>query len=275
MDSMKTYAILSYNRTGSTVVGQCLAQAHNKDYIGEITNIPEVLMRYDDNGKDVNVPYELPLPNGTYVKTYDQIDGRIQRNFIYDDPKPFVVGTQRYVDEVEKRKQLLTQNTINHNKSFFKIQTQTFVRNFQDNSLLDDYSFIFCARRNIKEQMLSYLVSKNTNIMHIGFEDQIVDVPTFNIKRKHFDFCVRGLKDTNLLFEHFKTLGQIEKIIYYEDWQHDVGQILPLLGFESQKVHTYKKIKYTLGHKTNLVNNLQEVYDWMKDDDIFDYKYTI
>ena len=36
---MKTLAILSFNRTGSTVVGQCLAQAHNKDYIGEITSI--------------------------------------------------------------------------------------------------------------------------------------------------------------------------------------------------------------------------------------------
>ena len=33
---MKTLAILSYNRTGSTVVGQCVAQAHGKDYIGEI-----------------------------------------------------------------------------------------------------------------------------------------------------------------------------------------------------------------------------------------------
>ena len=113
---METYAILSYNRTGSTVVGQCLAQAHNKDYIGEITNIPEVLMRYDNNGKDVNVPYELPLPKGTYVKTYDQIDGSVQRNFIYDDPKPFEIDTERYTAEVEKRKQLLKQNVKNKNR---------------------------------------------------------------------------------------------------------------------------------------------------------------
>jgi len=272
---METYAILSYNRTGSTVVGQCLAQAHNKDYIGEITNIPEVLMRYDNNGKDVNVPYELPLPKGTYVKTYDQIDGSVQRNFIYDDPKPFEIDTERYTAEVEKRKQLLKQNVKNENKSFFKIQTQTFVRNFGDNSLLDGYSFIFCARKDIKEQMLSYLVSKNTHIMHIGFEDQVVDVPTFNIKREHFDFCVRGLRETNLLFEYYKKRGQIHKIIYYEDWQHDVAQILPLLGFQSQEVDTYKKIKYTVGHKRNLVNNLEEVFDWMKNDITFDYKYTI
>ena len=109
---MKTLAILSFNRTGSTVVGQCLAQAHNKDYIGEITNIPEVLMRYD-NGRDVNVPYEPPLPEGTYVKTYDQIDGRIQRTFMYNDPKPFEIGTDRYSAEVDKRKQLLKQNVLN------------------------------------------------------------------------------------------------------------------------------------------------------------------
>ena len=271
---MKTLAILSFNRTGSTVVGQCLAQAHNKDYIGEITNIPEVLMRYD-NGRDVNVPYEPPLPEGTYVKTYDQIDGRIQRTFMYDDPKPFEIGTDRYSAEVDKRKQLLKQNVLNESKSFFKIQTQTFLRNFKDTDLLDGYSFIFCARRDIREQTLSNLVAKNTHIMHIGFEDQTVDVPTFDIKRNHYDFYVQALRDTNRLFEHYKQCGQIQNIIHYEDWQHDVEQILPLLGFEPQPVHTYKKIKYTQGHQSNLVNNLEQVYEWMADDDIFDYKYTL
>ena len=272
---MKTLAILSYNRTGSTVVGQCVAQAHGKDYIGEITNIPEVLMRYDENGKDVNVPYEPPLPEGTYVKTYDQIDGSIQRTFMYNDPKPFKLGTERYTEEVKKRKQLLKQNLLNQNKSFFKIQTQTFVRNFEDTGLLDGYSFIFCARRDIREQILSNLVSKNTHIMHIGFEDQTVDVATFDIQRKHYDYYVQAMRETNRLFEHYKQRGQIHRVIHYEDWQHDVGEILPLLGFESQPVDTYKKIKYTRGHKGNLVNNLEQVYEWMLDDDIFDYEYTI
>lgn len=272
---MKTFAILSYNRTGSTVVGQCLAQAHGKDYIGEITNISENLMRYDENGKDVNVPYKLPLPNGTYVKTYDQIDGSVQRTFILNDPKPFEIGSERYFAEVKKRSQLLRQNVINQNKSFFKIQTRTFVQYFDDTSLLDGYSFIFCARRDIKEQILSNLVSKNTHIMHIGFEDQTIDVPTFDVKRKHYDYYVQALKDTNRLFEHYRQRGQIQNVIHYEDWQHDVGQILPLLGFEPQPVDTYKKIKYSQGHQSNLVNNLEQVYEWMADDDIFDYEYTI
>ena len=137
------------------------------------------------------------------------------------------------------------------------------------------YSFIFCARRDIREQTLSNLVSKNTHIMHIGFEDQTVDVPTFDIKRKHYDYYVQALKDTNRLFEHYRQRGQIQNVIHYEDWQHDVNQILPLLGFEPQSVHTYKKIKYTQGHQSNLVNNLEQVYEWMADDDIFDYKYTL
>ena len=272
---MKTLAILSYNRTGSTVVGQCLAQAHDKDYIGEITNIPEILMRYDENGKDVNVPYKLPLPEGTYIKTYDQIDESVQRTFIYDNPKPFEIGTERYLKEVKKRSQLLRQNVINQNKSFFKIQTETFLKYFEDTSLLDGYSFIFCARRDIREQILSNLVSKHTNIMHIGFEDQTVDVESFDINYQIYDFYVQALKKTNRLFEHFKQRGQIQNVIHYEDWQHDVEQILPLLGFDSQPVDTYKKIKYKQGHKGNLVNNLEQVYEWMADDDIFDYKYTI
>ncbi len=272
---MKTFAILSYNRTGSTVVGQCLAQAHQKEYIGEITNIPFVLMRYDENGKDVNVPYEPPLPKGTYVKTYDQIDGAVQRSFLYDNPKPFDIGSERYYNEVIKRKQLLQQNVHNQDKSFFKIQTQTFAQNFQDPQLLHGYSFVFCARRDIREQILSYLIAKHTKIMHIGYQDQTVDVPTFDIQRQHFDFCVQGLQETNRLFEYFKQRKQIDTVIHYEDWQDDVDKILPLLGYPTQSVETFKKIKYTLGHKSNLVNNLEQVMSWMQDPDVFEYKYTL
>lgn len=272
---MKTFAILSYNRTGSTVVGQCLAQVHQKEYIGEITNIPFVLMRYDENGKDVNVPYEPPLPKGTYVKTYDQIDGAVQRSFLYDNPKPFDIGSERYYNEVIKRKQLLQQNVHNQDKSFFKIQTQTFAQNFQDPELLHGYSFVFCARRDIREQILSYLIAKHTKIMHIGYQDQTVDVPTFDIPRQHFDFCVQGLQETNRLFEYFKQRKQIDTVIHYEDWQDDVDKILPLLGYPTQSVETFKKIKYTLGHKSNLVNNLEQVMSWMQDPDVFEYKYTL
>ena len=111
--------------------------------------------------------------------------------------------------------------------------------------------------------------------MHIGFEDQTIDAESFDINYQIYDFYVQALKKTNCLFEHFKQRGQIQNVIYYEDWQHDVKQILPLLGFESQPVDTYKKIKYKQGHKGNLVNNLEQVYEWMIDDDIFDYEYII
>ena len=266
---MKTFAILSYNRTGSTVVGQALAQVldlkeprSGEKYCGEITNIAEVLMRFDENGRDVNVPYKLPLPEGTYVKTYDQIDGFVQRRKMYDNPKPFEMGSERYLQEVKKRSQLLRQNVANKHKSLFKIQTKTFVKYFKDTDLLDGYSFIFCARRDIREQILSNLVSKNTHIMHIGFEDQTVDVPTFDVKRNDYDDYVQALKDTNRLFEHYRERGQIQNVIHYEDWQHDVNHILPLLGFEPQPIHTYKKIRYKQGHKGTLVNNLEEVYEW-------------
>jgi len=273
---MKTLAILSYNRTGSTVVGQCLAQVHNKDYIGEITNISEILMRYDEDGKDVNVPYKPPLPDGTYVKTYDQIDGFVQRTRIYDDPKPFEIGSERYLEEVKKRSQLLRQNVENKHKSLFKIQTRTFTQYFNDTSLLDGYSFIFCARRDAREQILSNLVMKNTHVMHIGYENMTLDLPSFDVKYWHYRYYVQALQDTIRLFEHFRSCGQIQNVIHYEDWQNDVEQILPLLGFNKQPVDTYKKIKYKQGHKGNLVNNLEQVYEWFKEDeDILDYKYII
>ena len=280
---METISILSFNRTGSTVIGQALSQVldlkqprQGGKYCGEITNIAEWLMLEDEEGKEINVEYKLPLPEGTYVKTYDQIDGFVQRTRIYDDPKPFEIGSERYLEEVKKRSQLLKQNVENKHKSLFKIQTRTFVQYFNDTSLLDGYSFIFCARRDAREQILSNLVMKNTHVMHVGYNDIILDLPSFNVKYWHYRYYVQALKDTIRLFEHFRSRGQIRNLIFYEDWQNDVEQILPLLGFNKQPVHTYKKIKYKQGHKSNLVNNLDEVYEWFKEDeDVLDYEYTI
>lgn len=280
---METISILSFNRTGSTVIGQALSQVldlkqprQGGKYCGEITNIAEWLMLEDEEGKEINVEYKLPLPEGTYVKTYDQIDGFVQRTRIYDDPKPFEIGSERYLEEVKKRSQLLKQNVENKHKSLFKIQTRTFVQYFNDTSLLDGYSFIFCARRDAREQILSNLVMKNTHVMHVGYENIILDLPSFNVKYWHYRYYVQALKDTIRLFEHFRSRGQIRNLIFYEDWQNDVEQILPLLGFNKQPVHTYKKIKYKQGHKSNLVNNLDEVYEWFKEDeDVLDYEYTI
>lgn len=280
---METISILSFNRTGSTVIGQALSQVldlkqprQGGKYCGEITNIAEWLMLEDEEGKEINVEYKLPLPEGTYVKTYDQIDGFVQRTRIYDDPKPFEIGSERYLEEVKKRSQLLKQNVENKHKSLFKIQTRTFVQYFNDTSLLDGYSFIFCARRDAREQILSNLVMKNTHVMHVGYDNIILDLPSFNVKYWHYRYYVQALKDTIRLFEHFRSRGQIRNLIFYEDWQNDVEQILPLLGFNKQPVHTYKKIKYKQGHKSNLVNNLDEVYEWFKEDeDVLDYEYTI
>src|SRR6056300_417854 len=122
---MKTYSILSYNRTGSTVVGQCLAAALNTEYEAEITNIPSILMRYDETGKDVNVPFKKPLPNGTYVKTYSVTNGRVTRIFKYDNPSPFIPDSEEYKKEVKNRIELIRYNLSSDHKSIFKIQPQT------------------------------------------------------------------------------------------------------------------------------------------------------
>lgn len=272
---MKTYSILSYNRTGSTIVGQCLAGYFGKEYQAEITNIPSVLMRYDETGKDVNVPFEQPLPYGTYVKTYDIVEGEVKRILNFDDPKPFKHGTEEHQIEVEKRIKLLQYNAQSNTKSIFKIQPQTFEQNFYNPDLLKDYTFIFCARKDIKEQILSYLIAMETKLFHVGFEDQIVNVPKVTIKRKSFDFCLEGLRITNKLFKHYKSKNQIAKIIFYEDWQDDISKILPLIGFKNVPTNTFKKIKYTVGSKQNLVNNLEQVYEWMDNESEFDYTYKL
>ena len=41
------------------------------------------------------------------------------------------------------------------------------------------------------------------------------------------------------------------------------------------KKKTFKKIKYTVGEKHKLVNNLQEVYDWMDNEEEFNYTYKL
>lgn len=270
---MKTYSILSYNRTGSTVVGQCLAAYFGGEYQAEITNIPSVLMRYDENGNDINVPFNQPLPKGTYVKTYCIKDGYVVRDLIYDDPEPFVPGTENYKKEVAKRLDLIKYNRISIDKSIFKIQPQSFTSNFTDYSALDGYTFVFCARKDIREQILSYLIAINTKLFHVGFVEQSVDLPKITITKDQFDFCVQGLRQTNKMFEACKH--NIETIIYYEDWQDDVSKILPLLGFKHTPAKTFKKIKYSAGSKHNLVNNLQEVYDWMENETEFNYTYRL
>lgn len=270
---MKTYSVLSYNRTGSTVVGQCLAAYYGLDYQAEITNIPSVLMRYDETGKDVNVPYKIPLPQGTYTKTYTITNKRVERIFNYDNPKPFIPESEAFDLEVEKRSGLIRYNSNSEYKSIFKIQPQTFCNNFKDQSILDDYTFIFCARKDIYEQILSYLVAMNTRLFHVGYDDQIVDAKPITITRKQFKFCLDGLRQTNQMFELHRD--KIETVIYYEDWQDDTNKILPLLGFKYKPVNTFKKIKYSVGSKHNLVNNLQEVYDWMENEPEFNYAYKL
>ena len=272
---MKTYSILSYNRTGSTVVGQMLAGYFGKEYQAEITNMSTVLMRYDETGKDVNVPFKNNLPKGTYVKTYDIIDNEIKRIFNYNNPKPFIIGSYDYKQEVDKRKKLLQFNKNSNNKSIFKIQPQTYMINFRDLEYLEDYSFIFCARRDLKEQILSYLIAMQTKIFHIGYDDQVIDAPNITISHKNFEYCLEGLIITRNLFEYFKEKKQIDKIIFYEDWEDDTNKILPLLGFKNTPTKTFKKIKYTVGEKHKLVNNLQEVYDWMDNEEEFNYTYKL
>ena len=272
---MKNYSILSYNRTGSTVVGQMLAGYFGKEYQAEITNMSTVLMRYDETGKDVNVPFSDNLPDGTYVKTYDVIDEEVKRIFNYNNPKPFEIGTYEYKQEVEKRKRLLEYNKNSDNKSIFKIQPQTYLTHFRDLEFLEDYDFIFCARRDIREQILSYLIAMKTKIFHIGFNNQVVDVPRITINRKNFEYCLEGLIITNKLFKYFKGRKQIDQIIFYEDWEDDTNKILPLLGFKNTPTKTFKKIKYTVGEKHKLVNNLQEVYDWIDNEEEFNYTYKL
>jgi len=272
---METYSILSYNRTGSTVVGQCLAGHFGQEYQAEITNIPSVLMRYDDNGNDINVPFKKPLPEGTYVKTYEIQEGYVKRYLEFDNPEPFIFGTSRFTKEVEKRKKLLKYNCKSKNKSIFKIQPQSFMENFNEPKILDGYRFIFCARRDIREQILSYLVAMETRLFHIGYNDQIIHLDKITIKRKYFDFCIDGLKLTNKLCEYYKSTNQIGKIIFYEDWQDDVSKVLPLLGFKHSPTITFKKIKYSVGSKHNLVNNLEQVYKWMDNAEEFNYTYRL
>tara|TARA_B110000305_G_C19460497_1_gene653997 strand:+ start:71 stop:889 length:819 start_codon:yes stop_codon:yes gene_type:complete len=272
---MKTYSVLSYNRTGSTVVGQMLAGYFGKEYQAEITNIPSVLMRYDENGNDVNVEFVKPLPKGTYAKTYNIQNGVVTRLMNYDNPKPFAPGTPEFNKEVSKRKALLQYNAQSKTKSIFKIQPQTFTNNFIDYNLLDGYTFIFCARRDIREQILSYLIAMNTKLFHIGYNDHIVNLPNISITKGQFKFCMQGLRDTNFMFEYFKNKGQIENIIYYEDWHDDTHKILPSLGFKHTNVETFKKIKYSVGQKNKLVNNIQEVYDWMDNEPEFNYSYRL
>ena len=272
---MKTYSILSYNRTGSTVVGQCLAAHFGSEYQAEISNIPSVLMRYDENGNDINVPFKQPLPKGTYVKTYTIENGYVKRLLKYNNPEPFILGTNRHKLEVDKRIGFLNYNLNSEYKSIFKIQPQSFMQNFGNLEVLNGYSFIFCARKDIREQILSYLIAMETKLFHIGYDEQVVDMQAITIKRKHFDFCLEGLRLTNKMFEYFKEQKQIEKIIYYEDWQEDTSKILPLLGFKHTPANTFKKIKYTVGEKHNLVNNLEQVYDWMNNAEEFNYTYKL
>ena len=271
---MKTYSILSYNRTGSTIVGQCLASYFGLEYQAEITNIADVLMRYDETGKDVNVFYKTPLPQGTYAKTYDICNNRVERILNYNNPKPFIIDSKEYQEEVSKRIQLLKYNKNSKYKSIFKIQPQKYVLHFKDPKILDGYNFIFCARRDIKKQIISYLIAMETKIFHIGYIDQTLDISPITVTKKRFDHCLEGLKQTNQLFEYYKENNQIEKIIYYEDWEDDVNKILPLLGFEHTSAKTFKKIKYTVGSKFKLVKNLEEVYDWMNNEPEFNYTYS-
>jgi len=270
---MKTYSILSYNRTGSTVVGQCLAAHFGLEYQAEITNIPSVLMRYDETGKSYNVDFKPPLPEGTFNKTYDIVEGRVQKTLLYKNPEPFCPGTSSFYNEVTKRKNLLLHNRTSQYKSIFKIQPQTFCNNFKDQNILDGYTFIFCARRDIREQILSYLIAMHTKLFHIGYQDQVVDLQPVTITRDKFLFCLEGLRQTNQMFELHRD--KIETVIYYEDWQDDTSKILPLLGFKHTPAKTFKKIKYSVGSKHNLVNNLQEVYDWMDNEPEFNYTYRL
>jgi len=272
---MKTYSILSYNRTGSTVVGQVLAAYFEKEYQAEITNIPDLLMRYDSYGKSYTVDYQKPLPKGTFNKTYDVVNGQVVKTLLYDNPKPFVYGSEIFFNEVEKRKNLIRHNSRSASKSIFKIQCHKYLDLFNDLEVLHDYNFLFCTRRDLKEQILSYLVAMETKLFHIGYNDQIVDTKCIDINKDKFNYCVKGLKATRKMFEYFKDRNQIDKIIYYEDWQDDTNKILPLLGLKHKPVETFKKIKYTVGSKHNLVNNLQEVYDWMDNEPEFNYTYRL
>ena len=270
---MKTYSVLSYNRTGSTVVGQCLAAYFGLEYQAEITNIPDILMRYDKQGRSYTVDYTKSLPVGTFNKTYDIIKNRVEKTLLYDNPVPFSPGTAAFKNELSKRKDLLLYNAKSQYKSIFKIQTQKFMENFKDNHLLNDYTFIFCARRNIREQILSYLIAMETKLFHIGYENQIVNLPPVKITRDKFLYCLQGLKYTNQMFELHRD--KIETVIYYEDWQDDTSKILPLLGFKHIPAKTFKKINYSVGPKQNLVENLQEVYEWMDNESEFNYEYKL
>ena len=120
--------------------------------------------------------------------------------------------------------------------------------------------------------MSELLLSK---IFHIGYDDQVIDAPNITISRKNFEYCLKGLIITRNLFEYFKEKKQIDKIIFYEDWQNDTNKILPLLGFKNTPTKTFQKIKYTVGEKHNLVNNLEQVYDWMNNAEEFNYTYKL
>lgn len=272
---MKTLSVLSYNRTGSTIVGQAVASSLGLEYQAEITNIPDILMRYDENGKDVAVEYTENLPEGTYSKTYDIINDRVERSLNYNNPKPFIHGTPEYLLEVDKRSNLLRHNVKSSKKSIFKIQTQKFVEHFNDFKLLDDYSFIFCTRKDLVTQVLSYLTAINTKVFHVVKDTKTLEVKPFKIKKDKFDYIVRGLNNTHLMFEHYKMLGQISNIIFYEDWQNDPNKIFDILGLDRVPTDFWNKIKYNVNNFEEAIINIDEVKEWISNEPAFDYTYKL
>ena len=280
-----TYSILSHLRTGSTVSGQTVAlylhnkfQNYNKEYQGEITNIYENLMYFDEKGKDCIVPHNT-IPKNSYTKTYGIVNEQIQRIKDFDNLNILKKGTEEYINEIKQRIACLDFNQKAPKKSIFKLQTNTFCLTYKQyvQKELDTYKFIFCIR-NLSDQFISWITTKHTRTYH-NLTNEVVQVPRIHITRTDLDNFIAQSERTIDIFKYYRK--QIICILEYEKWYDNPMQIYKILKWDDYKDYVnekdlnqelFNKLRYSHKPKDYIIN-YNEVLKWLSNEPIFKYKF--
>jgi len=289
-----TYSVLAHLRNGSTIVSQAIAlylskkysTQYKREYQGEITNIYKHLMYYDEEGNDCIYDHGDPVfdtpPNGSYNKTYKIIYDQVARVMDYNNLTILKQDTPERKQEILKRITCMDHNQNSELKCVYKIQTSTFVDEFEQHigNAINKHSFIFCTR-NFTDQFISWVTAKTTKIYHLlpRKTEPIIEVPKISVSDTMFNEFVRHTKNTIKIFETYRK--QIIKVIDYDSWQGSPTKIYVLLGWGDYKEyvtsdelneHLFKKLIYSTT-PNKYIENYNQVLEWIDNEPTFRHKF--
>lgn len=256
---MKNIILYSFPRSGSTVFLDFLNLYYQdiENYggnLGEYLSIDYLNVRHvEAETEHTTVRNFLP---GSYVYYPIELNKDIFRVKIYN---------MNFIDNEETKKHEFTRriDILNRSNKFYIFKIFPHHINVDISELFSTYETIILERKNKLKQFLSLIWAEKIGqwVIYGDHKKKIIENNSIIIEKSEFDNWYNRYLE---YIEKQNFLNQKSKIIYYEDWENNLTNILYILDLPIKKIEYSRLIKKIHSDENSYywVKNMEEVNSW-------------